>query len=228
MSSGRIDSRDDGRGRLGRIRSALRRAYGVQRCFLDHGSPLQLLVAARLSAQCTDERVNRLTPALFRRFPDAAAYAGASPGEVETMIRGAGLFRAKAGDIVAACRRLCAEHRGEVPADMDALVALPGIGRKTANVILGHAFGIPGFPVDTHVIRVTNRLGLVATRDPLRIEAWVCDRLPPRHWTEFSQLLIRHGRARCRARNPDCPGCEVRGDCRRVGVARTAAGRARP
>jgi endonuclease-3 len=217
--------------RVRRIRDLLRRAYGPQRCFLDYATPIQLLVAAQLSAQCTDERVNRLTPALFARYPDAAAIAAAVPSAFEGMIRGAGLFRNKARNIIAACQRLRDEFHGEVPADMAALVALPGIGRKTANVILGHAFGIPGFPVDTHVIRVTNRLGLVATRNPERIEEWLNRHLSARFWTEFSLLLIRHGRARCQARTPDCRSCELRNDCARVGLppmARTVAdGRAR-
>ncbi len=226
MRPGSADSHD-ARQRLRRIRDALRRTYGPQRCFLDHATPVQLLVAAQLSAQCTDERVNRLTPALFARFPDAAALAAAPPAELERLIRGAGLFRNKARNIAAACRRLCAEFHGEVPAEMEALVALPGIGRKTANVILGHAFGVPGFPVDTHVTRVTNRLGLVATRHPERIEAWITRHLPPRLWTEFSLLLIRHGRSRCRARVPDCSGCEIRGDCLRVGIPGTPRSAAR-
>jgi endonuclease-3 len=204
--------------RVRQVRDRLRRTYGPQRCFLDHATPVQLLVAAQLSAQCTDERVNRLTPALFARFPDAAAVANAPPSELERMIRGAGLFRNKARNLIAACQRVRDDFHGEIPADMAALVSLPGVGRKTANVILGHAFGIPGFPVDTHVLRVMNRLGLVATRNPEQIEDWVNRHLPARFWTEFSLLLIRHGRARCQARTPDCPGCELRNDCARVGL----------
>jgi len=206
--------------RLRRVYTALRRRYGLPPCFLDHSSAWQLLVAAQLSAQCTDVRVNRLTPALFAKFTDAAAMAAATPAEVERLIRGAGLFRHKARNLCAAARRICNDCRGEVPGTMAGLLALPGIGRKTANVILGHAFGVPGFPVDTHVIRVMNRLGMVATRNPERIETFVTRHLPSRYWTAFSQLLILHGRRRCRARRPDCPGCEIRSDCRRVGVAK--------
>lgn len=215
----RLPSENESGKRVRRIRDVLRRTYGPQRCFLDYATPVQLLVAAQLSAQCTDERVNRLTPPLFARFPDAAAIAAASPSAFERMIRGAGLFRNKARNIIAACQRLRDEFHGDVPTDMAALVSLPGIGRKTANVILGHAFNIPGFPVDTHVLRVTNRLGWVATRNPERIEAWVNCHLSARFWTEFSLLLIRHGRVRCRARTPDCPGCELRNDCARVGLS---------
>ena len=179
----------------------------------------ELLVATILSAQCTDARVNTVTPALFRRYPDAAALARAEPEELEPQIQVTGFFRMKSRSLVGMARALVERHAGTVPADMEALTALPGVGRKTANVVLGHALGVPGFPVDRHVLRVVNRLGLVRSDDPEVVEAAMCSALAPGRWTLASDTLILHGRRVCRPR-PLCDRCAARGVCayyRRLG-----------
>ena len=181
---------------------------------LNFRTPFELLVATILSAQCTDKRVNLVTPALFARFPDARALAAASLEEVEALVRTTGFFRAKARNLVAMANALVAEHGGEVPADMDALVRLPGVGRKTANVVLGDAFGIgAGVVVDTHVARLSRRLGLAQADDPVRIEAELAALFPRERWTMLSHLLIFHGRRTCDARKPRCATCAVRAQC---------------
>ena len=182
-------------------------------CELDFQTPFQLLVATILSAQTTDRRVNEVTPALFRRYPTAADLAAADPAEVERLIRPTGFFRSKTRAIIACARALVERFGGEVPRTVEELVTLPGIGRKTANVILGVAFGIPAFPVDTHVIRLTNRLGLVATKDPAKIEAQICSMVPAREWTGLSLRLILHGRRVCVARRPRCEACPLNDFC---------------
>ena len=183
-------------------------------CELDYRTPFELLVATVLSAQCTDRRVNMVTPALFARFPDARALAAASLEEVEALVRTTGFFRAKARNLVAMAKALVEEHGGEVPADMDALVRLPGVGRKTANVVLGDAFGIgAGVVVDTHVARVSRRLGLARADDPVRIEAELSALFPRERWTMLSHLLIFHGRRICDARRPRCERCTLRELC---------------
>jgi len=196
----------------------LLKAYGPQACFLHYRNPLQLLVSAILSAQCTDVRVNQITPKLFAVYPDAASFAEAEPEAVGKLIRSAGLYRHKAKNIVNSCRMMMQDYEGQIPRTMAELVKLPGIGRKTANVIRGHAFQVPGFPVDTHVNRVLNRIGLVKTKDPVKIEMQVNKSLPKQYWTEFSLLLIRHGRQRCPARKPGCKGCEICRLCHQVGL----------
>ena len=179
-------------------------------CALRHGDPFQLLIATILSAQCTDQRVNMVTPGLFRRFPTAAALAGAPQGEVEEIIRSTGFFRAKAKSIIGCARALAMEHGGDVPRTMEALVKLPGIGRKTANVVLGHAFDIAqGIAVDTHVERVANRLGLVRSDDPVKIERELMALVPQQRWTRTTDLMIFHGRKICDARRPACGVCPV-------------------
>jgi len=180
---------------------------------LDHGSPFEMLIATILSAQTTDRSVNLVTPKLFQRYPTAADLAAADPAEVEQLIKPTGFFRAKTRSIISAARQLVERYGGEVPARLDELVTLPGIGRKTANVILGVAFDIPGFAVDTHVTRLTNRLGLVATRDPVKIERYVTKMVPPREWTGFSLRLILHGRRVCVARRPRCEECVLNDFC---------------
>jgi len=170
-------------------------------------------VATILSAQTTDKRVNLVTPLLFRRFPSPRELAVAAPAEVEELIRPTGFFRAKTRAIITASRALVERFGGEVPPRMEDLVTLPGIGRKTANVILGVGFGVPGFPVDTHVIRLANRIGLVAERDPVKIERTVCGLLPAREWTDLSLRLILHGRRVCVARRPRCEGCLLNDFC---------------
>jgi len=181
---------------------------------LDWESPLQLLVATILSAQCTDERVNMVTPALFSRYPDARALAEADREELESLIRSTGFYRNKAKNIQGMARTLVAEHGSRVPDRMEALVALPGVARKTANVVLSNAFGRhEGVVVDTHVRRVAGRLGLTAEADPVRIERDLMEVIDPPDWHAFPWRMILHGRQRCTARKPDCAGCEVRDLC---------------
>lgn len=207
--------------RAGRIADKLARLYPDARVTLDFKTPWQLLAATILSAQCTDERVNMVTPALFRRYPDPQATAAAELRELERLVVTTGFFRQKARSLKAAAKQIVQCYRGEVPASMDALVKLPGVGRKTANVVLGHAFGIPGIAVDTHVRRVAYRLGLTGQSDPDKIEADLCELLPPEKWTAFSMRLILHGRRVCVARRPRCSECALLADCHRKGV-RTA------
>jgi endonuclease-3 len=196
---------------------------------LHYRTPFELLVATILSAQSTDQRVNMVTPALFAKYPNAAALARASPAEIEPLIVPTGFFRQKAKILVAMARRLVEAHGGEVPADMDALLKLPGVGRKTANVVLGHAFGVPALPVDRHVLRVANRIGLVKSDDPEEVERQLCRLWPPEEWTRASDTLILHGRRVCRPR-PLCDICAVRQECAYYAtvVARTASPKSSP
>jgi endonuclease III len=201
------------RARAARICRRLQAAYPGAHCELDYKGPFQLLVATILSAQCTDKSVNKATPALFRRFPDAASLAKAKTAEVEACIRTLGLFRAKARNLQGMAQALIRDHGGQVPADREALVALPGVGRKTANVVLSNAFGAPGLAVDTHVLRVGSRLGLLKATDAVKAEAELCALLPPRLWGQFSHWLIWHGRRVCQARYPLCGACPLRRLC---------------
>jgi endonuclease-3 len=197
----------------------LRELYPEARCALNHASPLQLLVATILSAQCTDERVNIVTPPLFAKYPDAAAFANAKPKELEDEIHSTGFFRQKARSIREACADLVAKHGGEVPRSLEELVALRGVGRKTANVVLGNAYGIAsGIVVDTHVARLANRLGFTRESDPVKIEFALQPLVPRELWTLFSHWLILHGRAVCNARKPRCSDCPVAPHCPRTGV----------
>ena len=179
---------------------------------LDYKNPYELLVATILSAQSTDAGVNRVTPALFTRYPDAAALANATASELEPLIHSTGFYRAKAKSLMGMARALIERHGGKVPAAMDALVELPGVGRKTANVVLGHALGVPGLPVDRHVLRVSNRIGIAASDDPVEVEQELCKALPPAQWTKASDTLILHGRRICKPK-PLCDQCAVRQDC---------------
>jgi endonuclease-3 len=179
---------------------------------LHHRNAFELLIATILSAQSTDARVNLVTPALFARYPDAAALAKAAPEDLEPQIHATGFFRAKSKSIVGAARILVERHGGNVPADMDALTALPGVGRKTANVVLGHTLGVPGLPVDRHVLRVANRIGVAESDDPEVVEEQLCKALPKERWTRTSDTLILHGRRICRPQ-PLCDQCDVRDDC---------------
>lgn len=181
---------------------------------LQHRDPLQLMVATILSAQCTDERVNRVTPELFNRFPTAEAYAVADLGELEEMIHSTGFYHQKARAIKESCKILVEKYRGEVPSEMKALTGLPGIGRKTANVIRGGAWGIPGITVDTHVKRLSRRIGLTSHTDPVKIESDLNALLPEESWFEFSSAMIFHGRRVCNARKPDCQNCKLTDLCR--------------
>jgi endonuclease-3 len=179
---------------------------------LNFTTPYELLVATILSAQCTDERVNQVTPALFKRYPDARALARASISQLEPQIQSTGFFRAKSRALVGMAGALVESHGGDVPNTMDALVRLPGVGRKTANVVLGHALGVPGLPVDRHVLRVSNRIGMAKSDDPDVVEQQLCAALPPPDWTRASDTLILHGRRICKPR-PLCDRCAVRDDC---------------
>jgi endonuclease-3 len=200
--------------RARRIVRGLHRLYPDADCALHHRNALELLVATILSAQCTDERVNQVTPALFRRYPTAADYAASAPAELEELIRPTGFFRNKARSIRALGAALEDEHGGEVPSTMDELVVLPGVGRKTANVILGTWFGVPGITVDTHVKRLTHkRLELTAETDPVKIELDLQQVLQRGEWTFASHALIWHGRRVCNARKPDCAACGIRQHC---------------
>ena len=194
---------------LRKIYRYLEKRYGHIECPLKHRNPYELFVAVVLSAQCTDKKVNDITPELFRNYPTVNDLANAEQSDVEALIRTLGLFRAKSANIIAASRKIVDEFNGKVPETMDDLVSLPGVGRKTANVILGNAFDTPGFPVDTHVIRLMNRMGIVKTKTPEKIEAVVNANLESQYWTEFSHLLITHGRQVCNARKPDCVNCEL-------------------
>jgi endonuclease-3 len=206
------------RQRARRIVAGLARLYPDARCSLDYQTPLQLLIATILSAQCTDERVNRVTPALFARYPDAEAFATARPKELQKLIQSTGFFRNKARSIQRCCKQLVEQFGGEVPGSMEQLVTLPGIGRKTANVLLGNAFAVPGIPVDTHVTRLSRRMGLTAQKDPVKIESDLMGLIPQKEWTAFGHCMIYHGRQVCQARKPLCERCGIARLCPRVGL----------
>jgi endonuclease-3 len=192
----------------------LKREYPGAHCALDHHTPYELLVATILSAQCTDARVNQVTPAFFARYPTAPDLARAEPAEVEEMIRSTGFFRSKTKSLLGMARALTERHGGEVPASMEALRALPGVGRKTANVVLGNAFGIDeGIVVDTHVTRLSRLLGLTRHADATKIEADLMRLVPRRDWTLVAHLLIFHGRRVCIARRPRCEACVLADLC---------------
>jgi endonuclease-3 len=200
--------------RVGPIIRKLKRQYPAARCALDHEDPLQLLVATILSAQCTDVRVNIVTKELFAKYRTAEDYADANPNELEDLIRSTGFFRNKAKSLLGMAQGLVERHEGKVPSTMDELTALPGVGRKTANVVLGNAFGIDeGIVVDTHVKRISNRLKLTNKSDPEKIEQDLVKIVPRKEWTMFSHLLIHHGRDICPARTPKCEICPVRSLC---------------
>ena len=179
---------------------------------LHYRNPFELLVATILSAQSTDERVNMVTPTLFARYPDARSLAAATTAELENLIMSTGFFRQKSKALIGMSRQVVDQYDGLVPADMDALTSLPGVGSKTANVVLGHALGVPGLPVDRHVLRVANRIGLAKSDDPERVEAQLCKSLPKNMWTLASDVQILHGRRICRPK-PLCDRCSVRKDC---------------
>jgi endonuclease-3 len=205
-----------------RIVRELARLYPEASCSLDFASPVQLLVATILSAQCTDTRVNKVTPALFARFPDAHAFATADVAELEGYIASTGFFRNKAKNIIRCCQQLVEQHGGEVPRSLDALVELAGIGRKTANVVLGHAFGLAGIPVDTHVGRIARRLGLTTRGNPVQIERDLNAVVAKKDWSLFGLRLIYHGRRVCRSRRPRCEQCTLAKMCAKVGVGKQA------
>ena len=217
------------RRRGGAIARRLARLYPEVRCSLDFASPFELLVATILSAQCTDRRVNMVTPALFARWPTPAALAAAAPAELEGVIRSTGFYRAKARSLLGCAAALVERHAGHVPTTIEELVRLPGVGRKTANVVLGSGFGrAVGVVVDTHVGRITRRLGLSRHADPIRVERDLMAAVPRPHWIAWSHRLIAHGRAVCTARRPKCADCAMAGLCPRVGVKPPAVRGRRP
>jgi len=201
------------RSRASKIFRRLKKTYPDIRCALHFSNPWELLVATILSAQCTDKRVNKVTPILFKRYPKIPDYAGAQTDQLESIIRSTGFYRNKAKNIVKAARVILAKFKEEVPRTMESLVTIPGVGRKTANVVLGNAFGIPGISVDTHMIRLNRLLGFTCHTDPVKIELDLMKIVPRKDWTLFSSLVIHHGRMRCPARQPDCPHCEIAQQC---------------
>jgi len=204
--------------RVGKIITLLQKRYPDARCSLNFKSPLELLIATVLSAQCTDVRINIVTKELFKKYKSAADYARARPGILEDDIRSTGFYKNKTKSIINCCKKIVHNHGGSVPATVDELVALDGIGRKTANVILGNAFGIPGITVDTHVKRVSRRLALTKNQDPVKIEYDLMELVPEKEWTHFSHLIIFHGRNACSARKPLCAECVIASHCPKVGV----------
>ena len=201
------------------IISKLKRTYPEAHCELNHSNPLELLMATILSAQCTDERVNKVTPALFARCRTAQDFAKIPTSELEDLVRTTGFFRSKAKSIRGCAAALVKDHGGEVPKTMEHLHKLPGVGRKTANVVLGNAFNLAeGIVVDTHVGRLSRRMGLTRQHDPVKVEKVLVKIVPKADWTLFSHLLIWHGRRRCSARKPDCPHCEISDLCLKRGV----------
>jgi endonuclease III len=208
--------------RARRVSRTLAKLYPTARISLNFETPWQCLAATILSAQSTDVGVNQVTPRLFKEYPDARAMAAADPRHVEEMIVRTGFFRQKTRALIGAARKIVEEFGGEVPGEMGALVKIPGVGRKTANVILGHVFGRPGFVVDTHVRRLTYRLGFTKHTEPAEIEIDMQKILPPEDWTPFSMRLILHGRQVCIARKPLCEICAIANDCPRIGVGKVA------
>ena len=205
--------------RVKKVIAGLQKAYPGAHCELNFSNPLELLIATILSAQCTDKRVNLVTAELFKKYRSAADYANAPAADLERAIMSTGFFRNKTKSIQAASRSMVEKYNGQVPRTMEELIELGGVGRKTANVVLGNAFGInSGVVVDTHVARLSQRLGLTRQTDPAKIEQELIELVPQEQWTLFSHWLIWHGRRRCFARNPDCATCEIKQLCPRIGV----------
>jgi endonuclease-3 len=207
--------------RARKINRMLADLYPEAHCELDFRNPLELIVATVLSAQCTDKRVNLVTPKLFARYPKASDYAAADPDELEEIIKSTGFFRAKAKNITALGRRVAEEYGGQVPSNLDDLVTLPGVGRKTANVVLGNAFDIPGLTVDTHFGRLVRRFGWTTEEDPVKVESAVAKLIPEKEWTNLSHRLIWHGRRICHARKPACGACPLAKVCPAFGEGET-------
>jgi endonuclease-3 len=205
--------------RLAQLLDRLAAAYPEAKCSLHFTNPWELLVATILSAQCTDERVNQVTPALFARYPDPPSLAQAPLEELEAAIKPTGYYQNKAKSLQMCARQLVERFGGEVPGTLEELTSLPGVGRKTAQVVLGNAFGVPGIAVDTHVRRLSQRMGLTQQTDPFKIEQELMQKVPPADWTLFSHRMIAHGRAVCTARRPRCGECPVADLCPQIGVA---------
>ena len=211
------ESADQKKKRVLKIIRRLRKAYPDAKCALTFSNPWELLVATILSAQCTDKRVNMVTPALFKKYKTIFDYAQADSKDLEDLIRSTGFYKNKTKNILGAAKEIVKRFGSKVPARQEDLVALPGVGRKTANVVLGNAFDTPGLTVDTHMIRLNNRLGLTRNTDAVKIEFDLMPLIPEKEWTEYSHLIIHHGRARCPARKPDCQHCEIQNLCPSAG-----------
>lgn len=215
----KLDAKAAERRRMGEVLRILKREYSEAECSLTHRNPFELLMATILSAQCTDERVNQVTPALFERYPTPQAMAGARITDLERLVRTTGFFKNKARALKECSQGLVEEHGGEVPRELEALTHLRGVGRKTANVVRGVAFGIPSLVVDTHVTRLTYRLGFTKSTDAVKIEHEMQEIVPESDWVIFAHLLISHGRKVCTARAPRCEECPIARLCPKVGVA---------
>jgi len=216
------------RSRLPEIIKLLRKAYPRSRTALYYETPLQILVATILSAQCTDERVNKITPALFRKYPTAEAFAAADPKALQSEVRSTGFFRNKTKNIIGAAKTIVRDFQGEVPSTMEELITLPGVARKTANIVLSSGFGkAEGIAVDTHVKRLSGRLGLSREIDPVKIERDLMAAVPRKDWLDFNSLLVNHGRRVCQARKPLCPECVLAGLCPSAGLYHPALKRKR-
>ncbi|MCX6428144.1 MAG: endonuclease III [Actinobacteria bacterium] len=200
---------------------ALSKTYPEVRCELDFATPLQLLIATVLSAQCTDKRVNQVTPALFKRYKNVKAFAQADLHEIEELVHSTGFFRAKARNIKGLAMKIQSDFAGEVPSTLEELITLPGVGRKTANVVLGHAFDIPGITVDTHFGRLSRRFGWSSQKDPVKVESEVGELIPEKEWTNLSQRMIWHGRRVCHSRKPACGACTLATLCPSFGIGET-------
>jgi endonuclease-3 len=200
------------------IFKVLTKTYPHATCELNFKNPLELLVASVLSAQCTDKRVNMVTPALFKKYKSARAYGNANIYELEEMIRSIGLFRAKAHNIKHLGMMIDADYKGKVPDTLEELIKLPGVGRKTANVVLGHAFGVPGITVDTHFGRLSRRFGWTQEEDPVKVEREICQLFPPKNWVDLSQRVVWHGRRICHSRKPACGACPLANLCPSFGI----------
>lgn len=199
--------------RVKKIIERLHKAYGPVGCALHFSNPLELLVAVILSAQCTDKRVNMVTPLLFKKYRAAKDYANASLEKFQEEIRSTGFYKNKAKNIIACAKGIAEKHGGRVPNTMEELVKLPGVGRKTANAVLGNVYGVPGLCVDTHMIRINQKLSLTKNSDPVKIEFDLMPIVPEKEWTDYSHLIIHHGRVRCFARKPDCVHCAINDLC---------------
>lgn len=199
--------------RVEKIIDVFEKVYGDADCTLDYSSALELLIATQLAAQCTDARVNLTTPALFKKYPDVYAFAYANELELREMIKSCGFYKNKAKNIIGCCQKLISDFGGEVPSTMDELLSLPGVGRKTANLVLGDIFGIPGIVVDTHATRLSNRFGLTTHKDPYKIELDLMKVVPKDKWSWFCHCLVEHGRAYCKAQKPDCQNCPMAEFC---------------